>query len=189
MPYNETYKELVINRQPFGWTFTDPDTVFNFSFEEADPFYWHEFIEGHWALAFYAGAVYIAAIYGIQWWMRDREAYQLKMPLFWWNLSLGIFSIIGFARMIPGFMYVLQQPDGFYTSICRKKDTNIPMGFWTLLFILSKYIELGDTVFIVLRKRPLIFLQWYHHLVTMGVTWVIGECGTLIVLLEQSEHI
>jgi hypothetical protein len=33
-------------------------------------------------------------------------------------------------------------------------------GFWTLAFVLSKLPELGDTAWIVLRKRPLIFLHW-----------------------------
>jgi hypothetical protein len=33
-------------------------------------------------------------------------------------------------------------------------------GFWALMFVLSKVPELGDTIFIVLRKQPLIFLHW-----------------------------
>ncbi len=28
-----------------------------------------------------------------------------------------------------------------------------------------------DTVFIVLRKRPLIFLHWYHHILTLIYCW------------------
>lgn len=34
-------------------------------------------------------------------------------------------------------------------------------AFWGWLFTLSKMVELGDTIFIVVRKQELIFLHWY----------------------------
>lgn len=170
---NRSYVEQVVRKQPFGWSYTDPSIVHNFEFEEVDLFFWHDFVQSNWKLALYAAALYIVTIFGLERLMRRRPAFNLKMPLFWWNLGLGVFSIIGFARTLPGLIYVLGQSDGFFTSICTKKDTNIATAYWTLLFILSKYVELGDTVFLVLRKKPVVFLQWYHHVVTMSVTWIL----------------
>ena len=35
-------------------------------------------------------------------------------------------------------------------------------------FAISKLVEYGDTVFLVLRKRPVTFLHWFHH-TTVGL--------------------
>lgn len=148
------------------------DNLDHFGFERIDPVKWHHFFADQRSLVYYAGGAYITTIYTLQRWMRNRKAYHLRIPLFWWNLCLGIFSICGFARMAPGFLSVLKGPDGIYNSICVKYDQSIQTGYWTIAFILSKWVELGDTVFIVLRKRPLVLLQWYHHLATMICSWV-----------------
>merc|ERR1711988_2094397 len=40
-------------------------------------------------------------------------------------------------------------------------------GLWVQLFIFSKIPELVDTIFIVARDRPLIFLHPYHHVTVL----------------------
>lgn len=184
---NSSYITRVVNRRPFGWEFTDVTKTFHFKFEEgADPFYWHDVFTAYWAFPLYVGALYIFAIFGIQWYMKDKPAYKLQMPLFWWNLILGIFSILGFVRCLPAFVEMLMKPNGFYMSVCEKKNFDIPSGFWMWAFVMSKFWELGDTIFIVLRKRPLVFLQWYHHLVTMSATWILGKnAGTIFKQLQS----
>lgn len=44
-------------------------------------------------------------------------------------------------------------------------------GFWSWMFALSKLLEFGDTIFIVLRKQELIFLHWYHHITVLVYAW------------------
>lgn len=171
---NVDYVQRIIKTQPLGWSYRNPPALDSFSWEEIDILWWQDLVGANWKWAVYAGAIYIVTIFGLQAYMRNRPAFELKMPLFWWNFVLGVFSIIGFVRTMPGFLAVLSDKNGFYNTICSKKGLDIPTAFWILLFILSKFWELGDTVFIVLRKRPLIFLQWYHHVVTMSVVWILG---------------
>lgn len=176
------YYTKVLSQKPLGWTFRDPGEVSSFRFEEIDLFWWRDLAQNNWKWAFYAGTVYILTIFGLQRYMKNRPAMDLRMPLFYWNFTLGVFSIVGFARTAPGLVETLNNGGGFYGSICAKQGLDIPTAFWVLCFILSKFLELGDTVFIVLRKRPLIFLQWYHHVITMTVVWLLGKKHFCIVM-------
>jgi len=36
---------------------------------------------------------------------------------------------------------------------------------------MSKFLELGDTLFLALRKKPIIFLHWYHHVTVLLYCW------------------
>lgn len=73
---------------------------------------------------------------------------------------------------MPEMVHVLQS-FGFQHSVCSTSyiENSRVAGCWTWLFALSKVPELGDTVFIVLRKQNLIFLHWYHHITVLLFTW------------------
>lgn len=103
--------------------------------------------------------------------MKERVGFKLRAPLALWSGILAIFSILGAIRTLPELFYVLSNY-GWDFSICNSSYAYYkPTAFWTCLFTLSKVYELGDTIFIVLRKQDLIFLHWYHHITVLIYCW------------------
>jgi hypothetical protein len=59
---------------------------------------------------------------------------------------------------------------GMTHALCHSCNPDGVAAFWSLAFAISKFVELGDTLFIVLRKRELIFLHYYHHVAVLVYT-------------------
>lgn len=127
-------------------------------------------MQANWAHSITLSIIYLIAIFGGQHFMRNKQSWDLRHWLTAWNTFLAIFSIIGTARLTPAFVYTLVN-DGVVHSMCVMDFKQTVTGFWTQMFGISKAFELIDTVFIVLRKRPLIFLHWYHHISVLVYTW------------------
>jgi len=124
----------------------------------------------NWHLCLWSSAVYVVLIFGGKYLMQERQRFDLRPALALWSGLLGIFSLFGVTRTLPELIYVLKN-HGLESSICSASYFNGPTGFWAVLFTVSKIYELGDTLFIVLRKQDLIFLHWYHHICTLVYTW------------------
>jgi len=134
--------------------------------------------------------VYIAFVYYGQKYMAKRQAYELNGPLAIWNFIMAVFSIYGAYMVVPVFIHEWFHGKGFFHEMCSGDvETHSP---WTMYFCLSKIPELLDTVFIVLRKKPLRFLQYYHHIVTMWFCWAAWarklECGGLFAVMNLVVH-
>uniref|UniRef100_A0A0M3KCY8 Elongation of very long chain fatty acids protein n=1 Tax=Anisakis simplex TaxID=6269 RepID=A0A0M3KCY8_ANISI len=127
------------------------------------------FLQDNWHTTITISITYFIIVKLIQRIMQQREAFHLKWPLFAWNASLAVFSTIGFIRFSEDvFESLIHQ--GTYRTFCYSVHPNDVAAFWALLFALSKLVELGDTLFVVLRKKPLIFLHYYHHAATLIYT-------------------
>jgi elongation of very long chain fatty acids protein 6 len=117
----------------------------------------------------------------------------IKLALKYWNLLLAILSIcMLFGLGIPLIQFAVVH--GPYEAICDSKQARWggPPFFWMYLFTLSKYIELFDTAFMVLRRKPVSFLHWYHHTSVLAYTWfavVVGFCpGWYFATINSGVH-
>lgn len=132
----------------------------------------HSYMKNKWTDSFAYSALYVAVIFGCRHVMKSRNKFELRGPLALWSGLLAIFSIIGTIRMFPEFLSAVRD-HGLHYSVCNPSmySADSVVAFWATLFTLSKLIEFGDTVFIVLRKQKLIFLHWYHHIATLIYAW------------------
>ncbi|KAL3876186.1 hypothetical protein ACJMK2_034057 [Sinanodonta woodiana] len=131
----------------------------------------NKYVKEHWADGFIYSAVYLMVIFGGQFYMQERKRFDLRPALALWSGILAIFSIVGSFRVLPEMIHSVRDHSLEY-SVCSGSYFEDPVaGFWAFIFVLSKIIELGDTVFIVLRKQELIFLHWYHHITVLLYVW------------------
>eukprot|EP01002_Notosolenus_urceolatus_P002485 NODE_1653_length_1341_cov_140.504644_g1370_i0.p1 GENE.NODE_1653_length_1341_cov_140.504644_g1370_i0~~NODE_1653_length_1341_cov_140.504644_g1370_i0.p1 ORF type:complete len:331 (+),score=84.63 NODE_1653_length_1341_cov_140.504644_g1370_i0:214-1206(+) len=104
-------------------------------------------------------------------WLRTGDT--IKRLLALWNLGLAIFSGIGFVRVIPRLVSTYRTL-GFWHTVCAPALHSYglgPCGLWVWLFIMSKFVELGDTFFMIIRGRQVQFLHWYHHVTVLLYCW------------------
>ena len=142
-----------------------------FSFEknfDEDSFY--KWIDRNWTLSMYYSAIYVTLIFGGRKYMNSKPRFELRWCLALWSGVLAVFSIMGAVRTIPELIYVIRNY-GLEFSMCNPSYFYGPTAFWAYTFTISKVYELGDTVFIVLRKQQLIFLHWYHHITVLIYVW------------------
>eukprot|EP00457_Paulinella_chromatophora_P008777 gb/GEZN01008824.1/.p1 GENE.gb/GEZN01008824.1/~~gb/GEZN01008824.1/.p1 ORF type:complete len:413 (-),score=48.39 gb/GEZN01008824.1/:89-1327(-) len=130
----------------------------------------HSFMCKHIIILTAIPFLYLVLCFLGQRWMANSKPFGLKKALQLWNLGLSVFSVIGLSRTLPHLALRIWE-DGVYFSVCANAASSYgltgPSALWTTLFIFSKYPELIDTVFIVLRKKPLIFLHYYHHVTVL----------------------
>lgn len=130
-----------------------------------------DFAKENMSIPFVVCGGYLIFIYQFSNYMKQREAFSLKTPLIYWNASLCLFSFIGAMQTVPLLMRLVYNSTDFKDTICNNPSQTWGRNPWVGLFVYSKIPELIDTFFIVARKRPLIFLHWYHHVTVLLYCW------------------
>lgn len=122
--------------------------------------------------------VYLAIISLLGRWMTDRKPFQLKAAMRVYNvtqvvlcsyMAVGLlFSPLLDAPSLPRFLGLIPIPN--FCAIAAPYTSHAE--WYILVHYLSKFLDLFDTVFIILRKKDeqLSFLHVYHH-ASIGVVW------------------
>ena len=147
----------IIGYPPKGFTFTQGVTPMS-TFKETAVFI----------------STYYLVIFGGRELMRNRAAFNLndlfKIHNFYLTaISGGLLLLFG-QQLIPALWR-----NGLYDGVCGGWSQNLLVLYY--LNYLTKYVELLDTVFLVLRKKPLTFLHTYHHGATamLCYTQLVGQ--------------
>jgi elongation of very long chain fatty acids protein 6 len=120
-----------------------------------------------------AVTLYAISIYWGNQAMQKREPFQWRMSMALWNLFLSIFSFGCMIRVTPHLLHniAVGEPRDL---LCISPEVTYgygSTGLWVTLFMWSKFAELLDTFFIVIHKKPLIFLHWWHHITVLLYSW------------------
>ncbi|EUD64737.1 hypothetical protein C922_04881 [Plasmodium inui San Antonio 1] len=105
--------------------------------------------------------------------MKNRKEFDLRRVVFLWNVLLSFFNLIVVVKLTPVLIYAISKYTFTGLLIIPPIYTNAfgTSGLWVCLFILSKFVELADTLFLILRKKRITLLHWFHHSSVLLYTW------------------
>ena len=134
---------------------------------------WIEFCRNHAEIPVFAITLYLMFVFYVPGFLEHRKALRLKHAFAAWNAALAVFSCIGTMRTAP-HLYDALTAKGLDYTLCTPPNQwfrDGPVGLWMALFIYSKIPELLDTCFLVLQKKRVLFLGWFHHTTVLLYCW------------------
>lgn len=108
---------------------------------------------------------YLPVLFILKRFMRSRPAYSLNGFVLLWNVALSLLSFLGVAVVV----YV--QPEMLMHAMYPERLFSPPVRAVITIFTLTKPVEFGDTLILILRKKPVSFLHAYHHFTVSLYCW------------------
>ena len=181
------YQDITCQYPLLGAITTQPEKDY-----DANPSF--EWVRDHPSVPIITVALYLAFVYVAPKLMNNRKSFGWRKALAAWNLSLSLFSIIGFTRVFPQLLHnyaTMSVQVNFCTDPTETYGQG-STGLWVCLFVLSKLPELIDTLFLVIHKKPVIFLHWYHHVTVLLYCWnsysVKTSTGLIFCVMNYAVH-
>lgn len=158
--------------------FTDPknEAINNFKFSTDTS------VLASWRAPALTIVIYFVVVEALKYHMQGRDKpYNIPRIITAYNFAMSIMSAcLGLSLVME--LIQLSREQGKMAVWCDPEH-KLMSGrhfFYYYINYTFKYIELIDTVFLVLRKRPIIFLHQYHHAATLVLCWVQISSGTCI---------
>ena len=129
----------------------------------------------NWLIPVVAVALYLLMLFALIPFMQDRPPVQKSLinpVVAAWNLGLSLFSFTGLYFTAP-HLYSFLTEHGYRATVCYSAQWygHGWCGKMMAFFIYSKLFELFDTLWLILKKRPVIFLHSYHHITVLLYCW------------------
>ncbi|KAK4156464.1 GNS1/SUR4 family-domain-containing protein [Chaetomidium leptoderma] len=137
--------------------------------------------------------IYYTVIFGGRELMRNREPFKLRALFLIHNFYLTAISGILLALFIEQLLPTVVRHGIFHAICAREGGWTKPLVVLYYLNYLTKYLELLDTCFLFLKKKPLTFLHCYHHGATalLCYTQLIGSTSVswVVISLNLMVHV
>ena len=115
---------------------------------------------------------YVLSLPLLRWIMKEQKPITVPRLMVVHNLFLMSAS----ACLSVGISYFVVKDvlkNGFYHSICSAEVHDNPyLHLFYYINYLLKFYEFLDTYIMILKKKPVIFLHWYHHAITALLTYI-----------------
>jgi fatty acid elongase 3 len=133
-----------------------------------------EFTDTNYLVPFYGTAIYLTTIFALKFALRGARPLELKWAFAVHNAFLCLLSIAMLVGVSVGVYAHFARHGSAFEVYCDAAHAmnRGPVWFWVYVFYLSKYYEFADTLFLVLRQKPLLFLHVYHHASTVVVAYL-----------------
>lgn len=148
-----------------------------------------------WTGSLGASFTYLALVLGGQALMKylpPASARITKWPSVVHNIALSLSSLLLLVIMLEEVLR-LGSTGGLYYSICSQRMYTPRMETLYMINYYFKYWEFIDTFFLVVKKKPLMFLHVYHHMATAVLCFIEIEYTTpmqwVVITLNLAVHV
>jgi hypothetical protein len=102
---------------------------------------------------------------------------------------------MGVLRIAPQVGYFLSEGLSWWQLLLDDAEPiagHGACGFWMTLFVYLKFVELMDTLFLIIRDRRVTFLHGYHHATVLVFCWMCyiyrPAVGIIFTLMNNCVH-